>query len=198
MMIWLSRQGVTILMTTEVPEVFGELKFSTHQISFVADNIILLRYAEIQSELRRLISVVKMRNSAHDSDLRRYDITSKGAVVGATFREYTGLLSGMPTLVAVMGPQPFAPGLDAVESAIVNALFGLGTATAESLSAETGIARAEMERMLSKLVGGGFVVREQVGADTTFHVAMVAWSPGVRRVRPPRSGGGEGGGESGR
>lgn len=177
-------QGVTVLMTTEVPEVFGELRFSTHDISFLADNIILLRYIEIESELRKVLAVVKMRRSGHDRQLRQYEITGKGAVVGAPFREYTGLLSGVPTLVAVMGPQPFAPGLMPEESALVNALFGLGAASADKLVAATGFAEAEVERMLRELVGKGYVVREQKEGEVSFHVSMVSWAPGVRRARP--------------
>ena len=190
----LTAEGITVLMTTEIPEVFGELRFSTYDISFVADNIILLRYIEIESELRRVLAVVKMRRSWHDKELRQYQITPAGAVVGAPYREYAGLLSGVPSLVAIMGPQPFAPGLEPRESALVHALFGLGRATADELVAETGFASEEVEGMLARLVGTGYVVRETAEGKPSYHVSMVSWSPGIKR--PPRKREATGGGEA--
>ena len=68
----LSSEGVTTILTTELPNVFGDLSLSTHRISFLADNAIMLRYVEIQSQLRKVVVVVKMRTSSHDTDLRQY------------------------------------------------------------------------------------------------------------------------------
>lgn len=188
----LTSQSVTVLMTTEIPEIFGALKFSTHEISFVADNIILLRYAEIEAELRRLITVIKMRTSGHDKQLHPFIITDRGPTVGAPFHEYVGLLSGVPTLLAITGPQPFAPGLPPRESALVHALFALGRATADELAAEIGCAKPEVEQMLDRLVGMGYVTRETKDKRTTYNVSMVTWAPGIRPPRPtpmPEEGG---------
>lgn len=182
---WVTAQGVTVVMTTEVVEEFGVLTFSTYEISFLADNIILQRFIELESELRRLVTVVKMRSSSHGNELRQYEITDKGMVVGAPFRQYAGLLSGAPTLIAIMGPQPFAPGLEARESALVHALFGLGEATGEEIQAETRFAEEEVERMLGDLVAKGYVVKEQKDGQTLYHVSMVTWMPSVRRPQPP-------------
>ena len=190
---WLTSRGLTVVMTTEIPEVFGELRFSTYEISFIADNIILLRYVEIESELRKVLAVVKMRGSSHDKELRHWVISEKGAIVGAPLREYTGLLSGSPTLVSILGPQPFAPGLEAKESALVQALFGLGTATARQLASEVGFAEEDVEKILQGLVGMGYVVKEKVDDEPAYHVSMVSWAPTTQRLRPEkrRRGGGE-------
>jgi circadian clock protein KaiC len=184
MVAWFRAQQVTAVLTAEVPGVLGDPRLSNLEISFVADNVVLLRFIEIESELRRFLGVIKMRRSAHDRELRGFTITDRGVVVGAPFREYTGLLSGTPSLVSVMGPQPFAPGLDARETALVAAIFGLGTATADEIVAETGFNPADVDRMVADLVGRGFLVRTQAGDRTLYHVSMVSWVPGVRR--PPR------------
>ncbi len=93
-------------------------------------------------------------------------------------------------MVAILGPQPFAPGLDARENAMVQILFGLGTATADELAAHSGLDRGEVERLLRELVGMGYVIREEVGGQPTYHVTMVSWAPGIARARSGRRGDG--------
>jgi circadian clock protein KaiC len=58
----------------------------------------LLRYVEIRSQLRRLISVVKMRDSDFDSSLREFRITATGIEIADTFDSAGAILSGFPQL----------------------------------------------------------------------------------------------------
>jgi len=88
--------GITVLLTVEVSESLNELRLSPDVISFLTDDIILQRYAEIDSQLKRMMTVVKMRRSAHSKDIRSYEITSAGLVVGETLKGYQGLISGIP------------------------------------------------------------------------------------------------------
>ncbi len=78
--------GVTVLMTVEITESYTSLTFSPHAISFLTDDVVLQRYVEIQGQLRRTITVVKMRGSDHSKDLRAYEITSRGLVVGEALK----------------------------------------------------------------------------------------------------------------
>jgi circadian clock protein KaiC len=88
--------GVTIVSTVKLPEVFTELQFSAHAISFLTDDIIRLRYVEIDGELRKVLVVVKMRGGEHSKEIREYEITSKGLVIGKRLTGYRGLISGVP------------------------------------------------------------------------------------------------------
>lgn len=65
-------------------------------LSFVVDNIILLRYVEIESAMRRAIVVLKTRGSNHVKDIRRYEIATGGLHVREVFEDREGLLSGVP------------------------------------------------------------------------------------------------------
>ncbi|MDB4974569.1 MAG: protein kinase [Myxococcaceae bacterium] len=87
--------GVSVMMTIELSEAFNELSFSTHAISFLAQNIVFLRYVEVDSQLRRMVAVIKMRRSAHSRELREYEITNHGLRVLAPFAEYEGVLTGV-------------------------------------------------------------------------------------------------------
>jgi len=91
--------GVTVLLTVEVSESLNELRLSPDVISFLTDDIVLQRYAEIDSQLKRMMTVVKMRRSAHSKDIRSYEITSHGLTVGETLKGYQGLITGIPTPV---------------------------------------------------------------------------------------------------
>jgi circadian clock protein KaiC len=96
----LTGMGVTVMSTVELPDAFTVLQFSPHGIAFLNDAIIMQRYLEIGGQLRRGISVVKVRGSQHSKDLREYEITSSGSlVVGETLKSYQGILTGAPTLV---------------------------------------------------------------------------------------------------
>jgi circadian clock protein KaiC len=93
----LTGMGVTVLSTVELPDSFTSLSFSPHGIAFLNDAIIMQRYLEIGGQLRRALSVVKLRGSQHSKDLREYEIKSSGMVaVGEPLRSYEGLLTGAP------------------------------------------------------------------------------------------------------
>ncbi len=91
--------GVTILSTLEMEETFTELLFSSYSISFLTDDIIRLRYVEIESQLRKILMVVKMRGGTHSSDIREYEIDSTGMVIGECLADYYDLTTGIPKRV---------------------------------------------------------------------------------------------------
>ena len=94
----LTAMGVTILMTSELEDRYTDLRFSPFGSAFLADAIIVQRYVEIAGQFKRAFSVVKVRGSEHSKDIRLFDITNKGIVIGETMTEYAGILSGRPTL----------------------------------------------------------------------------------------------------
>jgi len=65
-------------------------------ISTLTDSIILLRYVEMFGEMKRGITVLKMRGSQHDRDIREFEIDRHGMHIRRPFRHVTGILSGKP------------------------------------------------------------------------------------------------------
>ena len=92
----LTRIGVTILSTVEIQESFTEFTLTSYAISFLSDDILRLRFVSINGQLRKMLVVIKMRRSAHSRDLREYDITSRGLVIGERLTGYRGLTTGIP------------------------------------------------------------------------------------------------------
>jgi len=92
----LTRLGVTIFSTVEIEEDFTSLGLSNFAISFLADDIIRLRYVSLDGQLRRMLMVVKMRGGKHSIDMREYEINNKGVKIGERLRGYSGLTTGIP------------------------------------------------------------------------------------------------------
>ncbi len=99
----LTGMGVTILSTVEMEESFTQLLFSTFAISFLTDDIIRLRYAEMEGKLSKVMMVLKMRRGDHSKDVREYEITNKGIVISTASAQYKHLITGIPTLVKPYG-----------------------------------------------------------------------------------------------
>ena len=92
----LKKMNVTAVYTNETQNLTGTTKVTGTGISPTMDTVILLRYLEIKSEMRKAISVLKMRGSDHDKDIRELIINKKGVEIKMPFSEYSGLLSGSP------------------------------------------------------------------------------------------------------
>jgi len=93
--------GVSLVYTVETRSLFGpELRFVARGVSMLTENILFTRNTEQDSELKLLISVLKLRNSGHDQTIRRLDITSRGLRVDGAFEDAEQLTSGMTTVPA--------------------------------------------------------------------------------------------------
>jgi len=68
-------------------------------ISYMADNVLVLRYFESRGSVEKAISVFKKRGSAHETTLRKFEITSGGISVGPVLNNFQGILTGVPTLI---------------------------------------------------------------------------------------------------
>jgi circadian clock protein KaiC len=88
---YFKRNGVTVIMTTEAKGPFEPLEISTAGVSFIADNIIFLRYVEVGGEIKRVVGVLKMRGSRHDKHLRELLIDPPKIAVGPAL-EQIGML----------------------------------------------------------------------------------------------------------
>jgi circadian clock protein KaiC len=92
----LTTTGITVMMTAEITESYTELRFSPHAVSFLTNDIILQRFVELEGRLQTVIAVIKTRNRKHSHDLRRYDVTQEGIVVGDVLSAYEGIITGLP------------------------------------------------------------------------------------------------------
>jgi circadian clock protein KaiC len=97
---FIKHREVAGLFTATTPSLLGGQSVTEAHISTITDSIILLRYVELVGEMRRGITVLKMRGSAHDKEIREFTIDSQGMHIGRAFRNVSGILSGFPHQVA--------------------------------------------------------------------------------------------------
>ncbi|MBN2540132.1 MAG: AAA family ATPase [Bacilli bacterium] len=95
----LQSQGVAILIINEVEFITGDFRITDDHFSHLADNVVFLRYIEINSELRKTIGVLKKRLSGFQRSIREISITSQGIEIGPELKEYRGILKGVPVSV---------------------------------------------------------------------------------------------------
>ncbi|MDP9902599.1 RAD55 family ATPase [Variovorax ginsengisoli] len=98
----LAGTGVTVLMTSELEDRYTHLRFSPYGTAFMTDAIIVQRYIEVASRLRRVMAVVKVRGSSHSDELREFTIDDQGIRIGEMLTDQEGLLGGRPTTKALM------------------------------------------------------------------------------------------------
>ena len=96
--------GVTLNMNMEVADLLGSAQLSGHGVSFAADNVIQLKYVEVDGHLERGISVLKARGVRHATDARRLSIGDGRIDVESAFAGLRGVLTGLPIPAARRDP----------------------------------------------------------------------------------------------
>jgi circadian clock protein KaiC len=89
-------QGVSLLLNMEIAGEIGNGELSGHGVSFAADNLIQLKYLELDGKLERSVSVLKARGIRHATEVRRLTFKPGGLEVGAAFEGLRGVMIGLP------------------------------------------------------------------------------------------------------
>ncbi len=95
----LKREETTSILLKENANVLGKWDASVNKIPFIVDTYILLRYLEVDSEIKRCLMVLKMRGSDHDKDICEYRIETGGLETVGKFQGISGIFlgTGIPT-----------------------------------------------------------------------------------------------------
>lgn len=93
---FLKQQETAGLFTSTTPTLLGGESVTEAHISTLTDSIILLRYVEMYGEMRRGLTVLKMRGSQHDKNIREFTIDGRGMHIHESFRNVAGILAGHP------------------------------------------------------------------------------------------------------
>ena len=102
---FLNRQGVNTFLTVAQHGLVGDMRAPV-DVTYLADTVILLRYFEAAGRVRRAISVIKKRTSAHEDTIREYRIGGDQCIwLGEPLSNFQGVLRGVPELIgAAAGP----------------------------------------------------------------------------------------------
>jgi circadian clock protein KaiC len=97
---FLNRQGATTFLTVAQHGLVGDMR-SPVDVTYLADTVILLRYFEAMGRVRRAISVIKKRTSAHEDTIREYRIGNQGIDLGEPLTNFQGVLRGVPEMIGI-------------------------------------------------------------------------------------------------
>ncbi|NOZ74310.1 MAG: hypothetical protein GXO90_02890 [FCB group bacterium] len=93
---YLSVKNITTILVNEIEHITGDLKLTELGVSFLVDNALLLRYAEIDGRILRVIGCFKKRLGSYQPDIRELEISPEGIRVGEKIAHLQGLLTGVP------------------------------------------------------------------------------------------------------
>jgi len=93
---YLTNVGVTVILVDEVEAMVGDVGPTATGISYLADNIVFMRYVEMDGELRKVVGVLKKRVSDFERTMREFEITEEGVQVGEPLSGLQGVLDGQP------------------------------------------------------------------------------------------------------
>jgi circadian clock protein KaiC len=93
---YLKNVGVTVVLTEEVSNVTGEFRPTEEKISYLADNIVFLRYLEVQGRIHKATGVLKKRFGDFEPSLREFRVTADGIEIGEPLENLRGVLTGTP------------------------------------------------------------------------------------------------------
>lgn len=96
---YLASRQVSLLLINEVEAVTGDFRPTDAGISYLADNIVFLRYLEVDGELRKAIGVLKKRMGSFEKSMRELEISRYGIKVGKPLTGLRGILRGQPEWV---------------------------------------------------------------------------------------------------
>lgn len=95
---YLNRRGASTFLTVAQHGLVGDMQ-APIDVTYLADTVILLRYFEARGRVRRAISVIKKRTSAHEDTIREYRIDSRGITMGEPLTNFHGVLRGVPEMI---------------------------------------------------------------------------------------------------
>lgn len=90
----LGRNGITSLLTYDVGSMFGSFSLRDHKIAGIINNLIFLRYVEMEGQIARALSVLKMRGCQHDKGIHEIVTTGHGLSISKKFEGREGLMAG--------------------------------------------------------------------------------------------------------
>jgi circadian clock protein KaiC len=150
--------GVTMYSTVEVMETLDGLQLTGYRISFLTDEIISQRYVEIEGELRKVLTVVKMRGSDHSREFRAYEITANGVLLRESLGDYDGIISGSPTRQLRDRGLGHA-GLTEREVLVLETVIRSGGESPAAIARQTGLSPSLLEPVLERLLQLHYVTR---------------------------------------
>ncbi len=170
----LTEMNITVLSTMETSGGTDYLHFSPYNISFLSDDILAMRYIELEGRLQTVLGVIKMRGSEHSRELRIAEVTSRGMRIGEALKGYRGIITGVPE------PRSDGPSgrsvvqLTTQQELTLGTLLRLGDSSPEEIAESSGLTLDEVTSVLRELVLNEYVVASDRNGAMAYRAARGA------------------------
>ena len=105
---YLRQRGVATIMVVAQHGLVGHQE-TPIDVSYLADNVVLMRYFEAHGRVRRAVSVLKMRTGGHEDTIRELSVVDGRLVVGPALDRFRGVLAGSPEYLGDLEPERGEP-----------------------------------------------------------------------------------------
>jgi circadian clock protein KaiC len=146
---YLKWKNITTYITSTMVTLLSTETITEAQISYLTDNIILLKYVEARGVLNLVIVVLKTRSSNRDKKLRVYSITHKGIVIGEALHAFEGIMSGYTRKIGQLSSEK-------LKEEFVKKLGPMGLQVYDELF-EIGITEETLVHYIDSLVSDGIL-----------------------------------------
>jgi circadian clock protein KaiC len=102
---FLRQSGVLTISIVAQHGLIGNMQ-APIDMSYLADNVVLLRFFEAAGEVRQAISVLKKRSGVHEKTIRELRLQPSGIMLGEPLKEFHGVLTGVPSFAGMRAPRP--------------------------------------------------------------------------------------------
>lgn len=167
----LTELNITVMSSMETSGESDYLRFSPYNISFLSDDIVAMRYVELEGALHTVLSVVKMRGSSHSRDLRLTQVTDHGMEIGEALTGYRGIITGVPEPRERDG-RNHGLELRPSETAALEMLLQLGETSPEDLANATGLTLEEVTSVLKALLVAEYVLVVERDGRSVYRVSQ--------------------------
>lgn len=93
---YLNQKGVATFLVLAQAGILGPNTMPPVDLSYLADNVLLLRYFESDGNVKKALSVVKKRSGMHEGTIRELRMANGTLEIGEPLREFQGILTGLP------------------------------------------------------------------------------------------------------
>ncbi len=98
LLVFLGQRGVTTILVVAQHGLIGSMETPV-DASYLADNVVMLRFFEAEGRVRQSLSVLKKRSGAHERTIRELEFGAHGIRIGPPLSAFHGVLTGVPRYV---------------------------------------------------------------------------------------------------
>jgi circadian clock protein KaiC len=93
---FLNQRGVVTLVVLTASGIIGTQISVPIDLTYLSDNVLMLRYFEARGRLRKALSVVKKRTGKHEDTIHELTFSPEGINVSESLSDFLGIMSGVP------------------------------------------------------------------------------------------------------